>query len=117
MKKVILAALFLFLTGQVTYAQEAATVTQTTEASSILVMRVFEPHTIGLGQPMILLTYGPGKTEEILLKKVNKDNAAFNAEVLQKTLERLKAEGYVLMTATGGDFYSTYIFERKWLTR
>lgn len=83
-----------------------------TTNSGILVVRVFEPHTIGLGQPMILLTYDGGKTEEILLKKVNKDNAAFNAEVLQRTLVRLKLEGFVIKAATGGDFYSTYILER-----
>jgi hypothetical protein len=111
MKKVFLALLFLFAT-QTTFAQSEPTPTPATELR-ILVMRVFEPHTIGIGQPMILLTYGPGRTEEILLKKVNKDNAAFNAEVLQKTMERIKNEGYVLMTATGGDFFSTYIFEKK----
>jgi hypothetical protein len=108
---------FLFLALSFTpvaflHAQETPQVHQNQNVGEILVMRVFEPHTIGLGQPMILLAYPNGKTEEILLKKVNKENAAFNAEVLQKTITQLRDQGYVLKTATGGDFYSTYVFEK-----
>lgn len=65
-----------------------------------LVMRAYE--SIGAASELVL-SYGEGKTEKITLKDLTTENHEYNTDQIANTLNRLKAEGYrVISNSSSG---------------
>ena len=78
------------------------------------VMKIIEP--VGGGvflSPGLFLSYGNGKTETAEFETLTFKKAPRNAETIQAYFVRLSREGYHLITATGGDYHTIYVFEKE----
>lgn len=89
----------------------ATSFVQKDNATKILTVRVFE---MGIGSKMkISICDETGKAEDLIFDKVTSDNQLLRTEKLNQTLNDIAKRNYQLVSATGGDFSSTFIFERK----
>ena len=83
------------------------------EKADFAIMRIAEPYG-GPAASGIVLSYSNGKSEPVKeLENLKIKNAASNLAIINSYLVRLKKEGYKLKAVTGGEYMSTYIFEKE----
>lgn len=76
-----------------------------------LTMRVVEA---GFGSKLkITICDESGKSEEQVYNKITQDSQLQQTEHVNQAINELARKNYRLVSATGGDSYSTYIFEKR----
>ncbi|HLG33616.1 MAG TPA: hypothetical protein VI757_01945 [Bacteroidia bacterium] len=109
--KIIAAAILIAASLTILYSFKAQQGSE--EKADFAVIKVLEPISGVLMSAGIFLSYGNGKTETAEFESLTYKKAPRNAETLHSYFVRMKKEGYKLKAATGGDYNSTYIFEKE----
>ncbi len=88
----------------------ASSFSSPSEGSSYLTLQVCSGQG---GFAKIVVVYEDGKTEESELPNLKPGNIATIATTVNQTINGLSKKGYTLLTACGGDYFSTYTFLKK----
>jgi hypothetical protein len=82
------------------------------ESSDWVLVRIYEPGTLGKGFPGIFVTYPDGKTDEIVLRKLERQTIVSNGDIIYKALDGLFKQGYEITQMTGGNDFQTLILKK-----
>jgi hypothetical protein len=110
-----LKSLLLFLLPILLMAVWAFTATEPENSdknADWVLVRIYEPGTLGKGFPGIFVTYPDGKTDEIVLRKLERQTIVSNGDIIYKALDGLFKQGYEITQMTGGNDFQTLILKK-----
>jgi hypothetical protein len=106
----LIAPIFLF--GLWAFSDRSKPIETTEKESDWVLVRIHEPFNLGIGSPAMYIQYADGKTEEILLRKRDKQSTGPNSEIIYNGLDKFFKKGFKIEHMSGGDNFTTIILKK-----